>query len=72
MVIDTNSSLYRALQSAWNMWRASPNTGDKYVFFETLAEEEYGIELHLRNNSAVAEFNILDDRKYALFLLRWS
>lgn len=71
MVIDTNSNLHNALKAAWHTWHATPNTDDKYVFFETLAEEEYGIELHLRSNT-VAEFSIIDDRKYALFLLRWS
>lgn len=71
-----SKGIYTALNRAHDVWREAPNEGHKYVYFEVMAEEEYGIKLIFEGDGyfekrEVVGAKIVDEQKYTAFLLRW-
>jgi hypothetical protein len=71
-----SASIYKALNNAWLDWHNSPNEGDKYIDFDVMALEKYGIDLTYKGPlysgvPATASSRIIDEKKYTAFLLRW-
>ena len=64
--------LKRALLNAKRSWRQEPLTGSKYVYFDMLAKDQYGIQLYQQYDVGWTGFDVIDEQKFAMFLLRWS
>lgn len=65
----------QALENAYWAWHRPPNTGDKYFDFNVMAKEVYGLNLVYTFNSTgyrvLTDAIVEDEKKYAVFLLRW-
>lgn len=68
-----SNDLARALTRAWKAWSNEPITGTKYVYFDDLVKDHYGIQLYqqlgLQNYTG---YDIVDEQKFSMFLLKWS
>lgn len=64
-----SDDLRRTLNRAWHAWNREPITGTKYVYFNDLAKEKYGIQLGIDNYT---RYDIVDEQKFSMFLLKWS
>ena len=68
-----SNDLRRALTRAWHAWDREPRIGTKYVYFDDLVKDHYGIQLYqqlgLRNYTG---YDIVDEKKFAMFILKWS
>ena len=68
--------VYDALDNAWKAWRAQLNEGEKYIEFDLMAREVYGLRIIYDGDGyfekrEVTGVKIIDEHKYAAFLLRW-
>ena len=68
--------VYRALANAYDAWRSTLNDGEKYFDFNVMAEEKFGVEVIYTISPSyfgrrATSVVILDEQKYAAFLLRW-
>lgn len=65
----------QALENAYWAWHRPPNTGDKYFDFNVMAKEVYGLNLvytfKAKGYRVLTEAIVEDEKKYAIFLLRW-
>ena len=68
-----SDDLRRTLNRAWWAWNREPLTGTKYVYFDDLAKDKYGIQLYqqlgIHNYTG---YDIVDEQKFSMFLLKWS
>ncbi len=70
------SGVFKALDHAYTAWRKTPNDGEKYIDFNVMAEEKFGVrvtyddDFFFHRRKAIST-EILDEHKYAMFLLRW-
>ena len=70
------SGVFKALDHAYTVWRKTPNDGEKYIDFNVMAEEKFGVRISydddffFHRRKAIST-EILDEHKYAMFLLRW-
>ena len=65
-----------ALQKAYSDWHRTPNTGDKYIDFDVMAKEVYGLKLvygfKAKGYRTLTDAKVVDEKKYMMFILRWS
>jgi len=64
--------LERALLNAWRSWRQEPLTGSKYVYFDMVVKDRYGIQLYQQHGTGWTGFDVIDEQKFTMFLLRWG
>ena len=68
-----SNDLKRALTKARRDWSNEPLTGTKYVYFTDLAKDQYGITLHQQLGiHSYTGYDIVDEQKFSMFLLKWS
>lgn len=68
-----SDDLKRALNRAWRAWFTEPRTGAKYVYFIDLAKDHYGIQLYQQLGiHSYTGYDIVDEQKFATFILKWS
>ncbi len=74
----TDTKLFNAIIERRKAWFLQPITADKFVYFFDLMREEHGVELDLnphRSSSVRGERvtikKIVDEKKYAMFILSW-
>lgn len=66
------------LSKAKFAWMAEPITPEKYVYFEVMVEDLYGIKLwHVADaelgwKKVISHAEVVDEQKYITFLLKWS
>lgn len=66
------------LLRAQTSWKAAPLTGDKYVYFDIMAKDVYGLKLCYAVDSPVrwqkqlTHAEVIDEQKYTMFLLKWA
>lgn len=68
--------VYDALNNAWKAWHAQPNVGEKFIDFTVMAEEKFGVKIiydddFFFHKRKAIRTEIMDEHKYAAFLLRW-
>lgn len=64
--------LKRALKQARVEWNLEPLTGEKYVYFDELAKDRYGIRLYQMVGAGYTGYDITDEEKFMMFLLKYS
>ena len=68
-----SDDLGRALTRAWHAWNREQITGTKYVYFNDLVKDKYGIQLYKQLGiDNYTGYDIVDEQKFAMFLLKWS
>lgn len=67
-----SDELTKALRRARIAWIMTPLTGAKYIWFEDMAKERYGIQLYRQNDMGFSGYDIVDDQKFSMFLLTWT
>lgn len=71
-----NKGVYTALNKAWDAWHAQLNEGAKYIEFDVMSREVYGLRIIFDGDGyfekrEVTGVEVVDEHKYAIFLLRW-
>lgn len=64
--------LKRAIKRARVAWYLEPLTGHKYVYFDDLARDRYGIQLYQQMGVGYTGYDITDEEKFTAFLLKFS
>lgn len=64
--------LKQALQRAKKEWNMEPQTGSKYVFFDVMVRHRFGIQLYRQLGAGWTGYDIVDEEKFAWFLLKYS
>lgn len=70
-MIITPEPVLRAMQKRYFEWVAEPVTGTKYVYFEPLLKDAHGVDVVYSNNKWHTK-TIVDEQKYAMFLLKYT
>ena len=73
-MIHPGNQVCAALNNAYREWKnISVLDGKKYIFFEHHCEVYYGCTfVYNYNNHSFQRWLVTDEKKYMLFLLRWS
>ena len=53
-------------------WNMEPQTGSKYVFFDVMVRDRFGIQLYRQLNAGWSGYDVVDEEKFAWFLLKYS
>lgn len=72
LAIGVSESVKRALKRARIAWYLEPLTGEKYIYFDDLARDRYGIQLYQQLNVGYTGYDIIDEKKFSEFLLRYG
>ena len=67
-----SDSVKLALNRAKVAWHREPFTGEKYVYFVALVRDRYGIQLYQQMDVGYTGYDIVDEEKFAWFLLKYS
>lgn len=64
-----------ALNNAYQQWKKEPISGSKYVYFDRMAEDCFGIKLIEFSDRpggwTVREFKIVNEEMYTMFLFKY-
>lgn len=69
MIADT--TVVAAIKRLYVEWRDQPLTGQKYVHFDLLLKDIYGIDVSWVNGRTYIN-QIIDEKKFVLLLLKYS
>lgn len=70
-MITTPGPVVRAMQKRYHEWLGEPLSGAKYVYFETLLKDLYGLDVLFSDGTTYTK-EIVDEEKYTMFLLRYA